>query len=211
MSRATRQAHGLRSISLSRLIGAIALTLAIGWVCSVFCVIGFAEYDSAGEADVPRADAIIVLGAAQYAGRPSPVLRSRIDHAIALWKSGAGRMLVFTGGMGTGDTTSEAMVSRVYARKQGIPDSVIVLETVGRTTSASMHAVAALLRAQHARSVLLVSDPFHMFRIWILAHRVGLSPRTSPTRTSPIAANIGSNLGYIFSESVKAPVTFLIK
>jgi uncharacterized SAM-binding protein YcdF (DUF218 family) len=193
----------------------MTIVVIAGWLCSVVCVVGFAAYDgartSSGTNGDTSADAIVVLGAAQYAGRPSPVLRARIDHALALWRNGAGHSLVFTGGIGTGDTTSEALVSSVYARKRGVPDSVIVLETVGRTTSASMHAVALMLRARNQEAVILVSDPFHMFRLWILARRVGLSARTSPTRTSPIAASIASNAGYIFSESLKAPIAFFIE
>ena len=182
-----------------------------GWICSILCVIGFASYDGAPHRGDDPADAIVVLGAAQYAGRPSPVLRARINHAIDLWRRGAGRSMVFTGGTGTGDTTSEAVVSAVYARRHGVPDSAIIMETAGRTTSESMHAVALLLRARRTESVVLVSDPFHMFRLWILAQRVGLSARTSPTRSSPIAARIGSNAGYIFSESLKAPIAFFIE
>ena len=81
------------------------------------------------------ADSIVVLGAAQYDGRPSPVLRARLDHGIDLWKQQMGKILVLTGGRGYGDTTSEAAVGRTYARKQGVPDTVIFLEDKGRTTT----------------------------------------------------------------------------
>jgi uncharacterized SAM-binding protein YcdF (DUF218 family) len=139
------------------------------------------------------------------------VLRARLDHALALWRRGAAETLVFTGGVGAGDTTSEAVVSGAYARKRGVSEGAIVLESAGRTTSESMHSVSLLLRARNERSVVLVSDPFHMFRLRILAHKVGLPARTSPTRTSPIGASIKSNAGYIFSESLKAPIAFLIE
>jgi uncharacterized SAM-binding protein YcdF (DUF218 family) len=210
MSRAAHHTDRLR-VSLGRLTASVILVVTVGWLCSVMCVVGFASYDAAQRVGTETVDAIVVLGAAQYAGRPSPVLRARIDHALSLWRSGTGRSIVFTGGTGTGDTTSEAVVSSNYARKRGVPDSAIVMETAGRTTSASMHAVASLLHARGERSVMLVSDPFHMFRLWILARRVGLSARTSPTRSSPIAASIGSNAGYIFSESLKAPIAFFIE
>lgn len=174
-------------------------------------MIGFALADGAANVKRPVADAIVVLGAAQYAGKPSPVLRARVDHAIALWQHHAAGTLVFTGGTGTGDSTSEALVSSIYARRHGVPDSAMLLENTGRTTSESMHAVASLLQVRGERSTILVSDPFHMFRLWILAHRVGLRARTSPTRTSPIGARFGSSAGYVFSESIKAPIAFLIE
>lgn len=211
---------------LSVLAAATFIVVVIGWIVGALCVVGFAAYDAVPTGHTtphgtarpkstthagPMADAIVVLGAAQYAGRPSPVLRARIDHALDLWRHGAAGTLVFTGGTGTRDTTSEAVVSSVYASKHGVPDSAIVLESAGRTTSESMHAVASLLRARGQTSVILVSDPFHMFRLWILANRVGLRPYTSPTRTSPIGARFESTAGYVFSESVKAPIAFFIE
>lgn len=215
MPRATDKAYRLKTLAR-----ATVLVVAAGWLVSIACVVGFAAYDGVRGSLLPGgiardrhplADAIVVLGAAQYAGKPSPVLKARIDHALTLWRQGAAGTLVFTGGTGMGDTTSEAVVSSVYARRHGVPDSAIALESAGRTTSESMHSVSSLLRARGARSVILVSDPFHMFRLWILARRVGLRARTSPTRSSPIAANLDSNLGYIFSESIKAPIAFFIE
>ena len=158
-----------------------------------------------------KGDAIVVLGAAQYAGRPSPVLKARLDHGIDLWKSAIAPLIVFTGGTGTGDTTSEAAVSGRYARRHGVPDSAIVLETEGRTTSESLRAVATILRARGARTAILVSDPFHMLRLRVLAWRYGIDATTSPTRTSPISANRETQWAYVFSESLKAPVALFFE
>ena len=164
-----------------------------------------------GRRDQARpASAIVVLGAAQYAGRPSPVFKARLDHGIALWKRGIAPYLVLTGGMGVGDTTSEAAVGRRYALRMGVPDSAIGLETEGRTTSESLRAVAALLDSLPDRSVVLVSDPFHSLRVSILARRLGLIPYTSPTRTSPISASDNA-WKYILSESMKVPLAFLFE
>jgi uncharacterized SAM-binding protein YcdF (DUF218 family) len=188
------------------LLGGIALAVFLLWLISVASVIVFAMRDTR-----TPASAIVVLGAAQYAGKPSPVLKARLDHAIDLWRGDTTMMLVLTGGTGTGDTTSEAVVGSVYARRHGIPDRMILLETDGRTTSGSMHAIADMLRARKLTAVVLVSDPFHMFRLWILARRHGLWAVTSPTRTSPITMRSMNNLRYIFSESLKAPIAFLIE
>lgn len=156
------------------------------------------------------ADAIIVLGAAQYAGRPSPVLKARLDHAVELWRMGRAPWLVLTGGRGPGDTTSEAAVGRRYAVREGVPDSAILLEGEGRTTTASLEAAAGILREHGLHRAILVSDPFHMLRLQIVARRFGMEVYTSPTRTSPISANRTEAMTYILGESVKVPVTIVL-
>jgi uncharacterized SAM-binding protein YcdF (DUF218 family) len=187
--------------------------IVMGWICSIVAVLAFAMYDGVREGAYGerQADAIIVLGAAQYAGRPSPVLRARVDHAVDLWHKQIAPILVMTGGVGVRDTTSEAAVSASYAMRHGVPASAIVLETQGRTTSESIRSVALTLKERDQTYVVLVSDPFHMFRLWILARRHGLDAVTSPTRSSPIWGNAQVNAGYIFSESLKAPVAFMVE
>src|SRR5690349_15447245 len=86
------------------------------WLLTVLAIIVWSQQDS-----TEKADAIVVLGAAQYAGKPSPVLRARLDHAVTLWKKGLAPRLLLTGGRGIGDTTSEAAAGRVYATKRGVP------------------------------------------------------------------------------------------
>lgn len=192
-----------------RILGALATLVFLGWLGSLGGVLVLARRDEAARAT--SADAIVVLGAAQYVGRPSPVLQARLDHAIALWKVGRAPRLILTGGTGVGDTTSEAAVGRKYALRRGVPDSAIVLENRGRTTSESMRAVARIMDAEPGRTVVLVSDPFHMFRLSILAERFGLEPFTSPTRTSPISSSVGEQWKYVLGESVKAPLAFLLE
>ncbi|OYV73225.1 MAG: hypothetical protein B7Z72_02965, partial [Gemmatimonadetes bacterium 21-71-4] len=167
-----------------RAVPVVAAVLLVGWLISLGTVIVWGRRDTARPAG-----AIVVLGAAQYAGRPSPVLRARLDHAIDLWNRGLAARFVLTGGTGEGDTTSEAAVGRRYAIRHGVLAAAILLEPDGRTTAQSMHAVATLLRAEGRDSVILVSDPFHMLRLTILAHEAGLTPLLSPTRNSPISAS----------------------
>ena len=185
---------------------AVVLILILSWLMSLGAVMLWERRD-----DARAADAIVVLGAAQYDGRPSPVLKARLDHAVSLWDRHLAPRLVLTGGMGDGDTTSEAAVGRRYAVKHGVPDSVILMETRGRTTAESVQRVAAMLDSLSPREVILVSDPFHMLRLSILARRFGLSPRTSPTRTSPISASKTESWRYALSESVKVPLTILFE
>lgn len=191
---------------LIRLTRIVVLVLVLAWLASLAGVLLWERRD-----DARSADAIVVLGAAQYDGHPSPVLRARLDHALSLWGRHLAPRLVFTGGMGDGDTTSEAAVGRRYAVKHGVPDSAILMETRGRTTAESMQRVAALMDTIPRREVILVSDPFHMLRLAILARRFGLLPRTSPTRTSPISASATESLRYALSESVKVPLTLLFE
>jgi len=156
--------------------------------------------------DRSPADAIVVLGAAQYNGRPSPVLRARLDHAIALYRAGLAPMVVVTGGIGTGDRMSEATVGHRYLRSHLVPDSAIVVRPDGRTTEESMRSVAEWMHERELARALLVSDPFHMARLSLEARREDLKPGISPTRTSPIAAGSRIEVGYLALEALKLPV-----
>jgi uncharacterized SAM-binding protein YcdF (DUF218 family) len=155
------------------------------------------------------ADAIVVLGAAQYNGRPSPVFRARLDHALQLYREGLAPRVVVTGGVGRGDTTSEATVARRYLLNRKVPATAVVSQPQGRSTEASMTAVAAWLQREHLRRVILVSDPFHMFRLRLEARRTGLEAYTSPTESSPISDNPVLELRYLAAEAFKVPVAWL--
>ena len=192
--------------ALGRLIASIVLTIVVLWTASMAAVLLFSWMDQARPAD-----SIVVLGAAQYDGKPSPVLRARLDHGIDLWNNRMGKILVLTGGKGAGDTTSEADVGRSYARKRGVPDTAILLENKGRTTRESMLGVAELLESRGIKTAILVSDPFHMLRLSIIGRRFGLTPYTSPTRTSPLSPNREKRWRYMLGESVKAPLAFLFE
>jgi len=192
--------------ALGRLIASIVLAFIAIWAASMAAVIVFSWIDQARPAE-----SIVVLGAAQYAGRPSPVLKARLDHGIDLWTRGMGKVLVLTGGRGYGDTMSEAEVGRTYARRHGVPDTVILLEKEGRTSRESMLGVAELLQKRGIRTAILVSDPFHMLRLSIIGRRFGLVPYTSPTRTSPISLSRHEEWRYMLAESIKVPIAFLLE
>jgi uncharacterized SAM-binding protein YcdF (DUF218 family) len=189
-------------------IGWSICVLALGaWLLSLCAVLYFEQRD-----DARPADAIVVLGAAQYAGHPSPVLEARLNHAIALWRRGLAPVIIFTGGVGDRDTTSEAAVGQRYAIKAGVPERAILMENAGRNTMESLQQVAMLMSTAAKRQprVILVSDPFHMLRLSILARRYGLTPYTSPTRTSPISASRRERWRYTLAESIKAPAAFFL-
>lgn len=130
-------------------------------------------------------DAIVVLGAAQYNGRPSPVLAARLDHAIELYKDGYAPYLVTTGGKLEGDNYTEAQTGFIYATKRGVPASAILMEDTGSTTLQSMQHVRAIFAARGLHSALFVSDRSHMLRVLRLAQDQGIEGWASPTPTSP--------------------------
>ena len=187
-----------------RVLGLVALLAGIIYTIAFVSVLAMSQVD-----ERRRADAIVVLGAAQYNGRPSPVLRARLDHALALYRDALAPRILVTGGIGRGDKESEATVARRYLLAQRIPDSAVVAQPQGRSTAASMSAVADWLESRGFHSAVLVSDPFHMLRLRLEARRTGLKVYTSPTETSPISDNPGLELEYLAAEAVKVPVAWV--
>ena len=188
---------------LQHVMGPLAVAAAIGYTVALVMVLIASQVD-----ERRPAEAIVVLGAAQYNGRPSPVLRARLDHALGLYREGLAPLIVVTGGVGVGDTTSEAMVGRRYLMGHHVPAEAVRAEAVGRSTTASMDAVAAWLRERKIRRVILVSDPFHMFRLRLEARRTALEAYTSPTESSPISENPVLELRFLLAEGVKVPIAW---
>jgi uncharacterized SAM-binding protein YcdF (DUF218 family) len=134
-----------------------------------------------------RAQAVIVLGAAQFDGRPSAVLRARLDHAAVLYRRKIAPVVVVTGGKIEGDRFTESAASANYLHTKGVPDEAILREATGRTSWQSLAASARFLIGDRGiRDVVLVSDPFHAARVRGIASELGFQAATSPTRTSPI-------------------------
>src|SRR6266850_2367848 len=178
--------------------------LLMGWATVVLAVAVQGARDQA-----TTADAIVVLGAAQYNGRPSPVFRARLDHAATLYQRGLAPVVLVTGGIGTGEVLSEANVGRDYLARLGLPDGAVVGLPAGASTSASLERVAQWFSGKDNRRVLLVSDGFHMLRLRIIATRLGLLPFTSPAPNSPIRSNPRRNAAYFFAEGFKVPITWV--
>ncbi|MCE2572983.1 YdcF family protein [Motilimonas eburnea] len=130
------------------------------------------------------AQAALVLGAAVWDGRPSPVFEQRIKHAIKLYHAKQVEKLVFTGGVGEGDSLSEAAVAMEYAIKHGVASDAILVEETSRFTSENLRFAADLMAENQIQFVLLVSDPLHMKRAMMIADDVGVKAAPSPTQTS---------------------------
>jgi uncharacterized SAM-binding protein YcdF (DUF218 family) len=174
---------------LIRLAGAACIGLAL--------TAGYTTYRiwAQGQDDQERpADAIVVMGAAQYDGVPSRVFAARIDHAVSLYLAGVAPRLVMTGGKAEGDRTTEAAAGRAFAMRLGVPGEDILVEDRSRTTLESIRAVADLLDATGARSAIFVSDRPHMLRVLRMAADEGITAWGSPTRSSPIERDMAGQV-----------------
>ena len=160
---------------------------AIVVVAGYYLVCLYQVWHSARSDEARPADAIVVLGAAQYDGRPSPVLAARLDHALLLWKAGYAPRIVVTGGKRPGDRYTEATASADDLIARGVPDSAILREVQGTSTWESLAATARILRNRGLESVLVVSDPYHSLRARETARELGLDAHASPTLTSPVS------------------------
>ncbi|MDX1664415.1 MAG: YdcF family protein [Candidatus Promineifilaceae bacterium] len=163
-------------VALLGLVAVVALFIAY----VAFDVYWFAQQDQAR-----TADAAIVLGAAAYGQRPSPVLRERINHALLLYEQGYVESVIFTGGQGDPGEPSEGEVAARYALARGLPAEAIVVETTSTSTRENLANAQALAAAQGLDSFLLVSTPFHMRRAVAVAGDLGMEVYSSPTRTIP--------------------------
>ena len=144
-----------------------------------------------GRSDQARAvDAIVVLGVAQYDGRPSPQLQARLEHALALWQEGLSPLVITTGGNQPGDRFTEAETSANYLIEGSVdvavPTESIVQENTGSTTRESLIEVSKIMQARGLHSVLIVTDPYHSLRSRLIAQDLDLVAYVSPTRTSPL-------------------------
>ncbi len=165
-----------------------ATQLVIGALIGSVVLVGYMAHQisTQGSRDERRqVDAIVVLGAAQFNGRPSDVFKARLEHAVALYKEQHAQYLVVTGGKVPDDSTTEAAVARAWAIAHGVPEEAILAEDEGRTTLESLEAVARIFRANGFTTGLFVSDETHMLRVLRISSDLGIEAWGSPTRTSP--------------------------
>jgi uncharacterized SAM-binding protein YcdF (DUF218 family) len=165
---------------------AVAVLFAVCWCVWVYTQIEhYASEDQAAPADV-----ICVFGAAEYGGRPSPVLRARLDHALLLYEHSIAPVVLTLGGSAPGDAFSEGQVGEAYLMANGVPEKAIIAETTSRTTEEQARHVVAIARANGYRRIVIVSDPAHLFRIREICASEGLQVLTSPR---PQVAAMGSS------------------
>ena len=164
----------------------LALTL-LGLISMFFIVIGYSALRiylyGTNTSKVP-ADAAIVLGAAAWGDKPSPVFRERINHGINLYKSNHIQRLIFTGGQGDSSEPAEAIVAKRYAIAQGVDATDILTETNSRTTRQNLYYASQVADTHQLRRILIISDPLHMKRSVLMARDLGMDAYPSPTPTT---------------------------
>ena len=172
-----RRRWALRAAAFGVAVGAIAAAVWFHWVYRQ--IEWYASHDQAAPAD-----AICVFGAAEYDGRPSPVFRARLDHALELYRQGIAPIVIPIGGPG-GDQYSEGSVGESYLESRGVPEQNIIAETHSTDTEQSARRVAVIARANGFRRLVIVSDGTHLFRIHAICAADGLNVLTSPREQAP--------------------------
>jgi uncharacterized SAM-binding protein YcdF (DUF218 family) len=173
--RAERRTPGTRKHLLLWIVAA-AILIALFWVLWVYGQIRYYAHRD----EARPADAIAVFGAAEYDGRPSPVLRARLDHALELYRRGLAPLVITLGGGDPADLHSEGGVGHDYLLAHGVPDSAIIAETESANTEQSAERLAVIARANGLKNIVVVSDGSHLFRIHALCENDGLTVYTSP-------------------------------
>lgn len=165
-----------RLIAILGQVLALAVVLALAWVCVI--ALHIRRQSTVDEAQ--RADVIVVLGAAEYRGKPSPVLEARLNHALYLYRQGLAPRILTTGGRGGDPTFTEGEVARAYLSKHDIPSEAIMVESEGATTVQSTTAAAEIMRRLNLKSCIVVSDGYHIYRVKKILEADGMSVYGSP-------------------------------
>jgi uncharacterized SAM-binding protein YcdF (DUF218 family) len=158
----------------------LLLLAVVGALVLFFGVTASRIARAAAEAPTKKADVIAIFGAAEYAGRPSPVYRARLDHGHELFQKGMAPVVITTGGSGQDPDFSEGGVGRDYLLRRGIPEQALIAETQGSDTAQSAARVANIMRANGMRSCIAVSDAYHVFRIRALLEHEGVRVELAP-------------------------------
>ena len=189
-SKSHEKGHGGFILRIALLVLLALVAGVLGWCRWVYWQIeSYASQDQAAPSD-----AIGVFGAAEYDGKPSPVYRARLDHALELYHHGIAPLIVTLGGNG-GDEFSEGGVGRGYLEGQGVPEEAIIAETESRNTEDSARRIAVIARANGLKRLVIVSDGTHLFRIHAICAADGLDVLTSPRPRVPVAGGANSEVG----------------
>jgi uncharacterized SAM-binding protein YcdF (DUF218 family) len=160
--------------------GLLLLLAAAGALLLFFGITGSRIVHAAAEAPTKKADVIVIFGAAEYVGHPSPVYRARLDHGYELFRKGMAPVVITTGGSGLDPDFSEGGVGRSYLLRRGVPEQALIEETQGSDTAQSAERVANIMRANGMHSCIAVSDAYHVFRIRALLNHEGVQVEVAP-------------------------------
>lgn len=168
----------------SRRVWIFSVLIPILVIALVFAYVAHAIVHDAREQELNPGDAIVVFGAAEYDGRPSPVFKARLDHAYDLFRRGLAPMVITTGGAAADPNYSEGGVGHDYLMRRGIPEMALIAETQASDTSESAQRVAVIMRANRMRNCIAVSDAYHVFRIRKMLEHEGLQVYVAPRSDS---------------------------
>jgi uncharacterized SAM-binding protein YcdF (DUF218 family) len=175
----------------------------------LYVVTNIAQVWVVGRSDQARnVDAIVVMGVAQYDGRPSPQLQARLDHVLALWGTGVTQLVITTGGNQPGDRFTEARASADYLIAGGVDETLIAMEDLGSTSLQSLRGVAEIMKSRNLESVLIVTDPYHALRSRLIAQDLGLVAYVSPTPSSTVRGN--TELRRMINEGLGVSVAYVL-
>jgi uncharacterized SAM-binding protein YcdF (DUF218 family) len=177
------------------------LLLAITVVLAFLAVTAAHIVAAASQQDVPHSDAIVVFGAAEYSGRPSPVLKARLDHALDLFHRGVAPVVITTGGAASDPKFSEGGVGKDYLMRHGIPERSLIAETQGRDTSESATRVGVIMHANGLHTCVAVSDAYHVFRIRKLLEHEGIGPVYTAPRPDSRPRNVFQRMFAVLREA----------
>ncbi len=191
-ARPRRRVRRLVALAVLALVAVITV-----WVVSVPVRVWW----TARQDQRPTSDVLLVLGASQYNGKPSPVLQARLAHALELYKDGVAPRIVTVGGKRVGDRFTEAAAGKDWLVGHGVPASDVVAVESGTDTWNSMQAVDRVMDRNGWGSAVIVTDPWHSFRSREMARHLGIGAATSPTRSGPIVQQRHTELRYVLRES----------
>jgi uncharacterized SAM-binding protein YcdF (DUF218 family) len=195
MTDATANQSPRRRWWLSLLMGALVAT-GLAWAFTAVEVVRTATLE-----EIHTADAIVVFGAAEYSGHPSPVLRARLDHAFDLYQRHLAPVIITTGGAAADPKFSEGGVGEDYLRKRGVPENALIAETQGSDTAQSARRIAVIMHENGLRSCVAVSDAYHVFRIRKLLQHEGMQVYVAP-RPDSVPRTLGARVEAISRESL---------
>ena len=176
---------------------------------ALYVVANIAQVWVVGRSDQARnVDAIVVMGVAQYDGRPSPQLQARLDHVLALWGTGVTQLVITTGGNQPGDRFTEARASADYLIAGGVAETLIAMEDLGSTSLQSLRGVAEIMKSRNLESVLIVTDPYHALRSRLIAQDLGLVAYVSPTPSSTVRGT--TELRRMINEGLGVSVAYVL-
>ena len=190
--------------ALIKISVAVVIIISLGFLWLFFLISRTARIDNA-----EKADAIAVLGAAAYWGVPSPVFKARLDHAYELFQKNLATIIITTGGIYSGEILAEGDVGKKYLKEKGVPEEKIIAEAFSTTTQQNIMRISEIAENKGFRKIILVSDPFHMYRAIKIAEDFDLEAFSSPTRSSPISQNKLVEFQYVLREIISVMLSRL--